>query len=254
MLWLAKFVVPVVRRKRVVVAAAEDDDEAAPLSKEEYSKMVLMMGDGAAQNHYELLGLGEQNINATEEAVRRAYRKLILRYHPDKVGGSATSDPLFLAIQKAYDVLSNTERRRLFDSQFEFDDSIPEVGKKGDFFALFGPVFERNARFSDVKPVPLLGALDEHGDGLDGAAVDEAEDFAPVLEFYKFWENFRSWRDFSGEGEHSVDEAESREEKRWMELQNSAEARKMKEKEVEGSEAGPSPPTCRSKYRSMVGV
>jgi hypothetical protein len=51
-----------------------------------------------------------------------------------------------------------------------------------DFFKEFGPVFEREARFSKKEPVPMLGAIDATKDEVEG--------------FYNFWYNFDSWRSF----------------------------------------------------------
>jgi len=80
-------------------------------------------------------------------------------------------------------------------------------------------VFERNARFSTNRPVPLLG---------DDGADDDA-----VRGFYAFWHNFESWRDFSSMDEKKVEDAESREEKRWLMQQNKAGRAKRKRKENE---------------------
>jgi DnaJ homolog subfamily C member 2 len=93
------------------------------------------------------------------------------------------------------DVLTNPERRRQFDSvdpyYLDLEEDAPTArtfqGLKGaelekEFFKRFGPVFEREARFSKVQPVPLLGAKD--------AGKQEVE------HFYDFWYNFDSWRSF----------------------------------------------------------
>ena len=76
---------------------------------------------------------------------------MILSHHPDKQaqGSEEINDEVFKAIAKAYDILSNPEKRRTYDSQESFDDSVPteEQCKEKDFFVLFGPTFERNARF-----------------------------------------------------------------------------------------------------------
>lgn len=48
----------------------------------------------------------------------------------------------------------------------------------------------------------------------------ESADSAQVEAFYQYWFNFKSWRDFSFEDEYDPEQAESREERRWMERQN----------------------------------
>ena len=50
------------------------------------------------------------------------------------------------------------------------------------FFKTFGPVFEREARFSKVQPVPMLGGMDDPKETVES--------------FYEFWYNFDSWRSF----------------------------------------------------------
>lgn len=62
--------------------------------------------------------------------------------------------------------------RPRYDSTFDFDDSVP-TGDEPNFFAVFGEAFKRNARFSEVKPVPMLG--------------DESTPDEEVESFYKFW-------------------------------------------------------------------
>ena len=218
----------------------DNDDNDEPPTTDEKKRMMLLMENG---NHYEILGLGSLNINATDEQIKKAYRKLVLKYNPDKGNTPSTlsntptntkssssssssssstttdekTDPLFLAIRTAYEVLSNEEKRRTYDSQFEFDDSIPTGNEKGDFFTIYGPVFERNGRFSENKPVPKLGTIND---------PDEK-----VMNFYKFWFNFESWRDFSNLGEHDLNKAEYRDEKRWMERQNKNAVSKAKKAE-----------------------
>jgi len=74
-----------------------------------------------------------------------------LIYHPDKQGEGA-SDEAFKAVQQAYEILSDINKRRAFDSNDQVDDSIPSPTAQGDFFELFRPVFARNARYcNNVK-------------------------------------------------------------------------------------------------------
>jgi len=65
------------------------------------------------QNHYETLGVLS---NASMEEIRRAYRILARRYHPDVNPGKASEDK-FKAIAQAYEVLSDSDKRALFDQE-----------------------------------------------------------------------------------------------------------------------------------------
>jgi molecular chaperone DnaJ len=62
------------------------------------------------QNYYEILGVSE---DASEEDIKKAYRKLALETHPDRNGGDETR---FKVINEANEVLSNKEKRQAYDS------------------------------------------------------------------------------------------------------------------------------------------
>merc|ERR1712014_301769 len=101
--------------------------------------------------------------------------------------------------------------RRQFDSVDENADKEPpskkEVQKKpGNFYKLYGPVFESEGRFSKVQPVPQLGGPD--------ASREQVE------EFYNFWYNFDSWRSFEYLDEDVPDDNEGRDQKRHQERKN----------------------------------
>jgi DnaJ-class molecular chaperone len=64
------------------------------------------------KEYYEILGLKE---NASAEEIRKAYRKLALHYHPDRNRGDATAEERFKAISEAYAVLTDPEKRKLYD-------------------------------------------------------------------------------------------------------------------------------------------
>ncbi len=47
----------------------------------------------------------------------------------------------------AYNIISDPKKRRVFDSQEPFDDSIPSVNEQGNFFDIYGPAFKRFAKY-----------------------------------------------------------------------------------------------------------
>ncbi|RHY32837.1 hypothetical protein DYB32_002184 [Aphanomyces invadans] len=174
---------------------------------------------------YQQLGLTDVMFDATPEQIKKAYHRVLIEHHPDKTLKDE-NDPNYLAVQKAFNTLMDPQKKRAYDSQCEFDDWIPlgtekikQDDGKGtvDFYALYGPVFERNARFSEIKPVPLLG--------------DDSTPLDDVTAFYNFWFKFDSWRDFTHNAEHDVDSAEHRDEKRFLMKKNEAAAKKLKKKE-----------------------
>ena len=92
---------------------------------------------------YEILGIQR---TATPEQITKAYRKLAIRYHPDVAkGDKEAAAQKFREIQEAYDVLSDPERRKLYD---ETGSTVPP-GKKQDgvmasLLNLQRQVFEQN--------------------------------------------------------------------------------------------------------------
>lgn len=57
-------------------------------------------------------------------------------------------DRMFKAVQKAWEVLSDERRRRIYDSSEDFDDRAPSISaiESGNFYEIFGNVFERWAK------------------------------------------------------------------------------------------------------------
>src|SRR5574337_248028 len=68
------------------------------------------------QDYYELLGVPRK---ASLKEIRQAYRKLARKYHPDLNPGDKSSEEKFKQIQEAYDVLSDSKKRQMYD-QFGF--------------------------------------------------------------------------------------------------------------------------------------
>ena len=88
------------------------------------------------ENFYTLLGLTDKSRKYTEEELKRAYRKAVLRTHPDKAAeeeeeegeGERDSSKSFLDVQRAWTVLSNPEERYRYDEQLlREEEEVDEV-------------------------------------------------------------------------------------------------------------------------------
>ena len=211
-----------------------EDKEHVYLPSDSYSsKSKKKSGDGdkQQQDHYALLGLSHLRYLATEDQIRKSYHKTSLRFHPDKQAAAVLSeqteaakeakkieiDVHFKAIQEAYAVLVDPVKRRIYDSTDEFDDEIPTDCDPQDFYKVFGPAFMRNGRWSVNQPIPSLG--------------DDKSSIKEVDSFYNFWYSFKSWREFPQADEFDLEQAESRDHKRWMERQNAKLSEKARKEE-----------------------
>lgn len=78
-----------------------------------------------SKDFYEILGIQK---NASEDEIKRAYRKLAQKYHPDRNKGDKTSESRFKEINGAYEVLSDKKKRQQYD---QFGSSAFESGGGG---------------------------------------------------------------------------------------------------------------------------
>lgn len=92
-----------------------------------------------AKDYYKLLGVAK---NASEEEIKKAYRRLAQQYHPDKTGGNTEK---FKEINEAYQVLSDSQKRAQYD---QFGTTF-EHGGPGDFGGPGSP-FGGFQDFSDI--------------------------------------------------------------------------------------------------------
>lgn len=65
------------------------------------------------KDYYKTLGVSK---NASQEEIKKAYRKLAVKYHPDKNQGDETAENKFKEIGEAYDVLGDPEKRKKYDT------------------------------------------------------------------------------------------------------------------------------------------
>jgi molecular chaperone DnaJ len=102
--------------------------------------------------YYEVLGVSK---NATEDEIKKAYRKLALQYHPDRNPGDQEAEAKFKEINEAHGVLSDPNKRRSYD-RFGMRDRSGDFGPPpdmADFFNAFG-----GFSFGRRNSVPRRGA------------------------------------------------------------------------------------------------
>ncbi|MFZ7112962.1 MAG: molecular chaperone DnaJ [Desulfatiglandales bacterium] len=94
------------------------------------------------RDYYEVLGLSR---SSGEEEIKRAYRKLAMKYHPDRNPGDSEAEEKFKEAAEAYEVLHDRDKRQLYD-RFGHD-GLAGSGFRGfsgfeDIFSSFGDIFE----------------------------------------------------------------------------------------------------------------
>lgn len=99
------------------------------------------MASTPKQDYYELLGVARK---APVKEIRAAYRKLARKYHPDLNPGDKSAEEKFKQIQEAYEVLSDTKKRQMYD-QFGFN--VPGAGGAPPPGAGYGGASPRDVHF-----------------------------------------------------------------------------------------------------------
>ncbi len=121
------------------------------------------------RDYYEVLGL---NRTCTIEEIKKTYRILARKYHPDVNNGENESAEKFKEISEAYAVLSNTEKRRQYDQfgfngslfdNFDSESTFSEFGFGDIFDMFFGTTFGRGSSQSRSSRRPSKGSDIEVG-------------------------------------------------------------------------------------------
>src|SRR5437868_4264465 len=79
------------------------------------------MATATKKDYYETLGIKK---NASTEDIRKAFRKLARKYHPDVNPGDKSAEEKFKAISEANDVLSDPKKRKIYDQVGFYSDNI----------------------------------------------------------------------------------------------------------------------------------
>lgn len=117
------------------------------------------------RDYYEVLGVSK---TATPDELKKAYRKMAIKYHPDKNPGDKEAEEKFKEAAEAYDVLSDPEKRQRYD---QFGHNMGPQGFPGggggfhsggmsmeDIFSHFGDIFGGGIHFD-------MGGFDSAGFG-----------------------------------------------------------------------------------------
>ncbi len=91
----------------------------------------------AQQDLYEVLGVPQ---TADESEIKKAYRRLAMKYHPDRNQGDAEAEERFKQVQAAYEVLSDADKRAIYD-RYGHAGLNQQAGPGGPGGAGFGDIF-----------------------------------------------------------------------------------------------------------------
>ena len=127
------------------------------------------------RDYYEVLGVSR---NADAAAIKKAYRKLAKKYHPDSNEGNATAAERFKEVNEAYDVLSDEKKRKLYD---QFGHAAFEEGA-GNYGGAQGNPF--GSGFGGSQGNPFGGGFQgsySDGNGYHEFHFENGEDMDDIL-------------------------------------------------------------------------
>lgn len=157
------------------------------------------------QDYYEILGVKK---NATTEEIKSAYRKLALKYHPDRNPDNKEAEAKFKEAAEAYEVLSDTEKRKQYDLYGQAGPQ-PQWGGFGknsggmsmdDIFKNFEDVFGDIFGQSQRRRAKKAGPTPKRGQDLHKAlSITLKEAFTGTAKEIKIY-NFQSCAECEGKG------------------------------------------------------
>ena len=107
------------------------------------------------RDYYEVLGV---NKNATDDELKKAYRKLAKKYHSDaNPDNKAEAEAKFKEVNEAYEVLSDSQKRKMYD-QFGFNGPQGGFGGGNGYYS-YGGGFDGFGGFSDFGDFGDLGDI-----------------------------------------------------------------------------------------------
>ncbi|RXN12902.1 dnaJ -like protein [Labeo rohita] len=187
--------------------------------------------------HYEVLGVKR---DASDDDLKKAYRKLALKWHPDKnLDNAEEAAEEFKLIQAAYDVLSDPQERAWYDNHREAllkggvsgeyqDDSVDLLqfftvtcysgfgdDEKG-FYTVYRNVFETIVK----EETEHSKDVEEVEDGFPSFGDSQSDYDTVVHLFYGYWQSFCTRKNFAWKEEYDTRQASNRWEKRAMEKEN----------------------------------
>ena len=95
------------------------------------------------RNHYETLGVSR---DVSPEDLKKVFRKLSMKYHPDRTNGDAKATDKFKEVNEAYSVLSDPKKRQVYDSPNQF--------QRGGFSPGFNPFHNFGMNMRSRRPNP----------------------------------------------------------------------------------------------------
>ncbi|MDD4058802.1 MAG: molecular chaperone DnaJ [Bacteroidales bacterium] len=126
----------------------------------------------AKRDYYEVLGVSK---GATTEEIKKAYRKMALKYHPDKNPGDKQAEENFKEAAEAYDVLSNPDKKARYD---QFGHAGMNAGGGGGFSGAGFSMEDIFSQFGDIFGGHFggFGGFSGFGGGRGGRRVNKGSD------------------------------------------------------------------------------